>query len=422
MEEFIVEELYKALKRSPDLKVTILLDHGRGLRIENGKNSLEMLRRLIIQTYPHSKNIKLAFFSHPKIGTIHNFLPGIVSEISGVLHSKLLVFDSNTIITGANLSHNYFTNRQDRYFIIQECEPFSDYCEDYINSLCNVSYTANSMGELFLPQHKVDPIKEKVNYTNNLLQQFKMFKYENRVKIVSGADLNINEYFNNLEKYNNNYRYRPNYENLIEFNSEKKQFLKSLIDENKEENLDFLKKLTLQEKTFKEDEENSANKVNSEDFKEQSQSNIMKKPSTVNKVLIFPSFQFSNIKQNDDQEILKELLTKDYFKKIRISSGYLNLCGKIINYLKDNDYEIDVITSSPQANSFYKAGFLKKNIPYLYRVFELNLLKTFKNKSNFSLFEFYRQNWSFHSKGIWFYEKEKEYPTMTVIGSSNYSK
>ena len=45
-----------------------------------------------------------------------------------------MISDNYTILTGANLSHSYFTNRQDRYFIIQDCEPFADYCEDYINS------------------------------------------------------------------------------------------------------------------------------------------------------------------------------------------------------------------------------------------------------------------------------------------------
>ena len=85
-------------------------------------------------TFPYSRNIKLAFFVNPKITALHSYLPGIFSEISGVLHSKLLIFDNHTMITGANLSHNYFTNRQDRYYIVQECEPFADYCEDYINA------------------------------------------------------------------------------------------------------------------------------------------------------------------------------------------------------------------------------------------------------------------------------------------------
>jgi hypothetical protein len=49
MEEFIVEELLKALRRNPDLKITILLDYGRGTREEKGKTSLDMLRKLLLQ-------------------------------------------------------------------------------------------------------------------------------------------------------------------------------------------------------------------------------------------------------------------------------------------------------------------------------------------------------------------------------------
>ncbi len=46
MEEFLCEELLKALKRKPELKITIVLDYGRGLRDGIGKTSLKMLERL----------------------------------------------------------------------------------------------------------------------------------------------------------------------------------------------------------------------------------------------------------------------------------------------------------------------------------------------------------------------------------------
>ena len=246
-----------------------------------------------------------------------------------------------------------------------------------------------------------------------------MFKYDNRVKIPAGSELKINDYFENLEKYNNNYRYRPNYENLIEFKSNKKEFLKMLIDENKDQNLDFLKKISNKEN--RKESEYDYSKDNTSNNYNKSKSNIMKKPTNINKVLIFPSFQFFNINQFDDQEILKNLISKDYFSKIRLSSGYLNLSDFIINTFKSKDYEVEIVTSSPKANSFYKAGFIKKNIPYFYRIYEQGILQNMKNKANFSLFEFHRENWSFHSKGLWFYEKEKQNPSMTVIGSSNYS-
>ena len=34
-----------------------------------------------------------------------------LKEIFGVHHMKLHVIDNNVLITGANLSHDYFTNR-----------------------------------------------------------------------------------------------------------------------------------------------------------------------------------------------------------------------------------------------------------------------------------------------------------------------
>ncbi len=113
----------------------------------------------------------------------------------------------------------------------------------------------------------------------------------------------------------------------------------------------------------------------------------------------------------------------NFFNKIKISSGYLNLHQFIINLLKKSTYDVDIVTSSPKANGFYKAGFFKKHVPHFYRRYEQILLQSTKksNKQNLSLYEFTRENWTFHSKGIWFYEKDKDYPTLTAIGSSNYS-
>lgn len=45
---------------------------------------------------------------------ITRMIPGAVKEVFGVHHIKAHVFDNNILITGANLSEDYFTNRQDR--------------------------------------------------------------------------------------------------------------------------------------------------------------------------------------------------------------------------------------------------------------------------------------------------------------------
>ena len=75
------------------------------------------------------------------------------------------------------------------------------------------------------------------------------------------------------------------------------------------------------------------------------------------------------------------------------------------------------MTSSPKANSFYKAGKIKKYIPGLYR---LNGIKLLKKNPSLNLYEYTNGDWTYHAKGAFFYE-EQEKPEMTVIGSSNFS-
>lgn len=92
--------------------------------------------------------------------------------------------------------------------------------------------------------------------------------------------------------------------------------------------------------------------------------------------------------------------------------------------LKNKKLRTDILTSSPRANGFYKAGFFKKHIPGMYRAVEYKLLK--KNKhGNLKIFEYENGEWTYHAKGAWIYEKSlphPELPVMTIIGSSNFSQ
>ena len=36
------------------------------------------------------------------------------------------------------------------------------------------------------------------------------------------------------------------------------------------------------------------------------------------------------------------------------------------------------------------------------------------------LYEYSKDGWTFHSKGIWYYPLNNSLPSMTIIGSSNY--
>lgn len=71
---------------------------------------------------------------------------------------------------------------------------------------------------------------------------------------------------------------------------------------------------------------------------------------------------------HEDEKCFKSLLTHlgEVGARIRMATGYLNLMKPIKKLLEKVDTEL--LVASPKANSFYKAGFVKKHIPALYRL------------------------------------------------------
>lgn len=56
--------------------------------------------------------IKVFLYHTPKLrGLLRWLLPERYNELIGIQHMKLYIFDDSIIISGANLSHDYFTNR-----------------------------------------------------------------------------------------------------------------------------------------------------------------------------------------------------------------------------------------------------------------------------------------------------------------------
>lgn len=79
-------------------------------------------------------------FQHPDVGFFHGgSIKGGLREIFGVHHIKAAVFDNNVILTGANFNDTYYTNRTDRFWIINDCQPFADYIDELITA-SNIRY------------------------------------------------------------------------------------------------------------------------------------------------------------------------------------------------------------------------------------------------------------------------------------------
>jgi CDP-diacylglycerol--glycerol-3-phosphate 3-phosphatidyltransferase len=262
-------------------------------------------------------------------------LPERIKEVMGVLHLKLYIFDNNVIISGANLSNDYFTNRQDRYILIQDCKELADFFESLVDSISKFSFKATA--------------NDKITYENNVhpfLDKFDVYRRElgNDIKNV------INSYYENY--------------NL---------------------------------KTYKNDS---------------------------NCAYVFPLVQLNYCNIKTDQAV-----TNKFFKlasencEICFTTGYFNLTNEYVrSIIKENKGKFKVLVSSPESNGFFKAKGLSGVIPLIYSCYEEDFFKYSQLLyRDIKFFEYKRENWSYHAKGIWYYPfQNNQLPTMTLVGSSNY--
>lgn len=80
------------------------------------------------------------------------------------------------LIQRANLSHDYFTNRQDRYIRIKNCEHLCDFFESIIDSLGQFSFKACANGEcVYLNENNSEhPFNGAINdFSNSLSNRLK---------------------------------------------------------------------------------------------------------------------------------------------------------------------------------------------------------------------------------------------------------
>ena len=128
---------------------------------------------------------------------------------------------------------------------------------------------------------------------------------------------------------------------------------------------------------------------------------------------IYPMFQIPWLSVHQIDEALELLLiSADSSQNFTLSSGYFNPSKRLIESLKHTKAQVDIIIPSIEANGFYKGGSLKGFVPDMYN---LSGLRTLKSCPNVNLFEYSREGWSFHAKGLWA-------NNFTILGSSNFNR
>ncbi|EDW82969.1 uncharacterized protein Dwil_GK22604 [Drosophila willistoni] len=116
LENAFVQTLRHRLQSESKLRLNVLLDFTRGTR--GALNSKTMLVPLVRD---FADQVQFSLYHTPDLrGITKRLIPPRWNELLGLQHMKVYLMDDTVIISGANLSNDYFTNRQDRYILIED--------------------------------------------------------------------------------------------------------------------------------------------------------------------------------------------------------------------------------------------------------------------------------------------------------------
>ncbi|KAM3081493.1 CDP-diacylglycerol--glycerol-3-phosphate 3-phosphatidyltransferase [Clarireedia jacksonii] len=137
-EHELISTLQQALRSKPHLKLSILTDALRGTR-ESPNPSCASLLAPLVQEFGADR-VEVRMFHTPNLtGLRKKWIPKRINEGWGLQHMKLYGVDDEIIISGANLSSDYFTNRQDRYHVFSSKE-VTEYFAKIQNAVSSLSF------------------------------------------------------------------------------------------------------------------------------------------------------------------------------------------------------------------------------------------------------------------------------------------
>ena len=329
-----------------------MTDALRGTREAPDPSCASLLASLVEEFGP--ERVDLCVFHTPNLtGIKKSILPKRINEGWGLNHMKLYAIDDEIIMSGANLSNDYFTNRQDRYHVLKSKE-ITDYFEKIYSTVAKLSYR------------------------------------------VVPSDTQPSGFI--LEWPSTNFQPAP------------LQDSKSYIE--------------------------SATKTLAPLLRPQGRSASEKDTDTQ----IYPLIQLTPLLNPDTSTELPALtgilakLAKPPLEGSRwtFTAGYFNMTPQVRQLLLDSKpSSATVVAASPWANGFYGSkgvsGLLPAGYTYLSRSF-LDAVARAGLSKQIIVKEWRRGTvntpggWSYHAKGIWITLPGEQNPSISLVGSSNYTK
>lgn len=157
-EESLVDAVRTALRASPQLRATFMLDYNRSTRLGSSppRSTVHMLLPLLEE---FGDRAEVWLYRPPTLrGLLERIVPPRYNEGWGTWHAKYYCADDSAIITGANLARSYFTNRQDRY--VRLASPaFQSYLGSLTRLLTDYSYRV-TLGRAPAEAQRVVPLPD----------------------------------------------------------------------------------------------------------------------------------------------------------------------------------------------------------------------------------------------------------------------
>ena len=168
--------------------------------------------------------------------------------------------------------------------------------------------------------------------------------------------------------------------------------------------------------------------------------NKEKQPTIKSQTYIYPVFQFTPLLKPDTSTelpairvILRTLSSPTFAaSKWVFTAGYFNTIPEIQNLLlASQPAQATIITASPWANGFYGSKGLSGMLPAAYSLLSrrfLDAVASAGQSERITLKEWRRGTvnqpggWTYHAKGLWVTLPQENDPSITIIGSSNYTK
>ncbi|KAH3976292.1 CDP-diacylglycerol--glycerol-3-phosphate 3-phosphatidyltransferase [Parastagonospora nodorum] len=137
-EHEFISTIRNALAKNPDLRVSFLTDSLRGTRETPEASTASLLVPLITEFGP--ERVEVRMYHTPNLtGLRKKYIPKRINEGWGLQHMKLYGVDDEIIMSGANLSSDYFSNRQDRYHLFHSKE-LTEYFSKIHSGVASLSF------------------------------------------------------------------------------------------------------------------------------------------------------------------------------------------------------------------------------------------------------------------------------------------